>query len=170
VPSIQIDFIEDIVPEKYDEKIQQKALQYLDELLVYYRAEFNKANSTKDRWLTQNIDNDAVRFNRIKDDYFNEMVSRFVRKELDKNKILRQGNHLVQVVDPIYQIPEPINKFAFRTHFFAPSKHFAGHYFETLWFNITIVWLLTIIMYAILYFDLFKKSMSWIGDLKRKKK
>jgi hypothetical protein len=170
VPSIQIDFINDITVEKFDDEVKLKSRQYLDQLLDYYKNEFIKANETKDRWLTQNINADAVKFNRIKDDYFNEMVSRFVRKELDKNKILRQGNHLVQVVDPIYQIPEPAHKLAFRTNFFAPSKHFAGYYFETLWFNITLVWILSIIMYAILYFDLLKKTMNFLGGIKWKRK
>ncbi|MCL2072800.1 MAG: ATP-binding cassette domain-containing protein [Marinilabiliaceae bacterium] len=170
VPEIKIDFIADIKPELFNDEIIQKSLKYLDELLDHYRTEFNKANSAKDRWLTTNLDRDATLFNSIKDDYFNEMVSRFVRKELDKNKILRQGNHLVQVVDPIYQIPEPKNKLAFRTHFFAPEKHFAGFKFETLWFNITIVWILTIIMYVVLYYDLFKKSMDWLGEIRKKKR
>jgi hypothetical protein len=151
VPKVKIDFINTITVDKFDDEIKRMSIQYLDELLNYYRAEFNKANKKKDEWLTQNLERNADRFNKIKDDYFNEMVSRYVRKELDKNKILRQRNHLVQVVDPIYQIPEPDHKLAFRTHFFAPSKHFAGKTFETLWFNITIVWILTIFMYIILY-------------------
>ena len=169
VPSIAIDFIGDITPEKFNAEIKQKSLHYLDELLKHYRAEFGKANSAKDRWLTQNIEANPEKFNRIKDNYFNEQVSRIMRKELDKNKILRQGNHLVQVIDPIYQIPEPANKIAFRTHFYSPQKHFAGYFFETLWFNIVIVWLLTIIMYFILYFDLLKKVMKWGGGIRLKK-
>jgi ABC-type multidrug transport system ATPase subunit len=170
VPTIEIDFINNITVEKFNSDIKNKSLQYLDKLLEHYRAEFNKANGTKDRWLTQNLGKDAEKFNRIKDDYFNEMVSRFVRKELDKNKILRQRNYLVQVVDPIYQIPEPAHKLAFRTHFFAPMKHFAGYYFETLWFNIAVVWILTLIMYAFLYFDLLKKAMHIFGSIKWKRK
>jgi len=169
LPHIKIDFINDITVEKFDDEIKRKSIQYLDELLNHYKIEFKKANDTKDRWLTQNLDNDAAKFNRIKDEYFNEMVSRFVRKELEKNKILRQKNHLVQVVDPIYQIPEPEHKLAFRTHFFAPSKHFAGKHFETLWFNITVVWILTIFMYIILYFDLMKKILHLFGSIKLKK-
>ena len=170
VPSIKIDFINDITVDNFNEDIKRESLRYLDALLEHYKTEFTKANKTKDDWLTKNLATDAKKFNRIKDDYFNEMVSRFVRKELDKNKILRQGNHLVQVVDPIYQKPEPSHVLAFRTHFFAPSKHFAGYYFETLWFNIVVVWILTIFMYIILYFDLFRKGMFLLGEINWKKK
>jgi hypothetical protein len=169
VPAVKIDFISEITVKKFNNEIKRESIKYLDELLVHYRTGFNKANKKKDDWLTQNLESDKVKFNRIKDDYFNEMVSRDVRKELDKNKILRQRNHLVQVVDPIYQIPEPPHKLAFRTHFFAPSKHFAGKYIETLWFNIIIVWILTTLMYIILYFDLIKKTMQILSSIKLKK-
>ena len=82
---------------------------------------------------------------------------------------MREGDNLIQNVDPIYQIPEPESAISFRTHFFAPQKHFAGKFYDTLWFNIAVVWIFTILMYVALYYDLLLKLFAKIEDLKVKK-
>jgi hypothetical protein len=74
------------------------------------------------------------------------------------------------MVDPIYQMPEPSSKFSFRTQFFAPQKHFAGIFFETIWFNIAVVWIFTVMLYVVLYLDLLKKLLNALSDLKFFKK
>lgn len=170
VPELPFAPMDKLSPELFDTAVAASVDNYLNDLLKYYRGVFSKANSFKDRFISTNLDQDAARFNRIKDDYFNESISSIVRKEFEKNKILRQGNNLVQMADPIYQIPEPSGFLSFRTHFFAPVKHLGGHFFETLWFNITIVWILTALLYAVLYFDLLKKGLNLLGSIKWRKK
>jgi len=110
------------------------------------------------------------KFERVKDEYFNESISDIVRKVFEKNKILRDGDKLVQMVDPIYQTPEPKNALDFRTHFFAPVKHIFGGFYDTLWFNIAVVWVLTVLMYVILYYDLLRKGLTRLGELKFRKR
>ncbi len=170
VPELQFSLIDKITPEEFNSDIAQNIDNYLNNLLVYYRGVFTKANSSKDRFISININQDATRFNRIKDEYYNESISSIVRKEFEKNKILRQDNHLVQMADPIYQIPEPSGFWSFRTHFFAPVKHLGGNFFETLWFNIFMVWILTISLYIVLHFDLLKKGLNLIESIKWRKK
>jgi hypothetical protein len=170
VPDIKFEQIDQVSPENFNPTIAVAIDRYFNDLLYYYRGIFTKANSTKDRFISNNLDQNAERYNRIKDQYFNESISSIVRKDFEKNKILRQGNHLVQMVDPIYQIPEPSGFWSFRTHFFAPAKLFAGHFFETLWFNLTVVWILTILLYVALYFDLLKKGLKRLESIKWRKK
>jgi ABC transport system ATP-binding/permease protein len=170
VPNLKFDLVDKINPVDFNAEIASALDAYLNDLLIHYRNIFTKANSLKDRFISSNLDQDAARFNRIKDDYFNESISSIVRKDFEKNKILRQGNHLVQMVDPIYQIPEPSGLLSFRTHFFAPVKHLGGHFFETLWFNIVLVWILTSVLYAVLYFDLLKKGLKMLESFKWRKK
>ncbi len=74
------------------------------------------------------------------------------------------------MADPIYLLPEPRNGIDFRTHFFAPVKYFGGKFHETLWFNIAMVWLLTISLYIVLYYDLLAKTINFSNSLKYKKK
>lgn len=170
VPDIKFEHLAELSPENFDAQARDKASEYINQLYDYYRKMFYQANSLKDRFFNLKLSEDAALFNRIKDDYYNESVSSIVRREFGKNKIVRQGNELVQLFEPIYQLPEPEKWYSFRTHFFAPVKHFAGTVFETLWFNIVMVWLITIMCYAVLYFDLLKKSLTWLGSIKLRKK
>ena len=170
VPDTKFEHLAELTPENFDEQARDKAAEYINQLYDHYRKTFYQANSLKDRFFNVKLSEDAALFNRIKDDYYNESVSSIVRREFGKNKIVRQGNELVQLFEPIYQLPEPEKWYSFRTHFFAPVKHFAGTVFETLWFNIVMVWLLTIMCYAVLYFDLLKKSLTWLGSIKLRKK
>lgn len=170
VPSIPFNYVENLTPEKFDVSVGEKTDDYLNSLMAYYRNIFSKANSQKDQFITYNLNTDRERFNQIKDDYFNESISSIVRKEFEKNKILRQDNELIQVTDPIYQMPEPSNAIDFRTHFFAPAKYFAGNFFETLWFNISMVWILTISLYIVLYFDLLAKAINFSNSFNWRKK
>ncbi|MDG5799385.1 ATP-binding cassette domain-containing protein [Marinilabiliaceae bacterium ANBcel2] len=170
VPDIEFNYLENLNAEDFDNSTANAADQYLNELRSYYRAIFREANSQKDQFISANLNADPDRFNRIKNDHYNESISSIVRRELERNKIVRQGNELVQMADPIYQKPEPGNFVDFRTHFFAPAKHFGGNYFETLWFNIAMVWVLTIILYIVLYYDLLTKALNYGSRIKIFKK
>jgi len=170
VPAIEFKSLDQLHPESFNEEVAANAKAYIGQLKDHYRDIFNQADNTINRFLSENIRNNKERFNAIKDAYYNESITDIVRKTFDKNKILRDGDKLIQVVDPIYQVPEPDNAVSFRTHFFAPQKHFAGTFFDTLWFNISVVWLLTILLYVVLYFDWLKKSLDFFGELKLFKK
>ncbi|MGM0375850.1 MAG: ATP-binding cassette domain-containing protein, partial [Bacteroidota bacterium] len=165
VPDIDFDGLDKVTPEKFSGEVAREINAYLDRLLKHYQQEFSKANSRKERIISANIDANKEKYEQIRNDYSNTSIEDIVRKTFDKNKILRKDDRLIQMVDPIYQKPEPSNFFDFRTHFFAPSKHFAGHYFETLWFNISVVWVLTILLYVVLYFDLLRKALNFAGNI-----
>ncbi len=170
VPSVKFAGIDKMTVADFNEQTAAEATAYIEQLKVHYRDLFNTADNTINRFMSDNIRNNKERFNAIRDAHFNESISDIVRKTFDKNKILRDGDKLIQVVDPIYQVPEPETAVSFRTHFFAPQKHFAGHFFDTLWFNIMVVWVLTIMLYVVLYFDLLKRGLDFFGELKLFKK
>lgn len=166
IPSIEFNELASLSDDKFDNATAQATRNALESIKGHYNNEFFEANSYKEKWLNHNISKDKVNFNAIKDAYYNESISDIVRKVFEKNKLLRDGDHLIQNVDPIYQMPRPESGISFRTHFFAPKKYFAGKYFETLWFNIAIVWIITAFMYLVLYFDLLKKGLDKLGDIK----
>lgn len=170
VPTIGFANVNKLNPEDFTPELASELETYLKALKNHYSQIFFEANNKIDLFINQNLKSNKEKFNRIKDDFMNESIEDIVRKTFDKNKILRDGDKLVQVVDPIYQIPEPEHFLDFRAHFLAPQKHFAGKYFDTLWFNIAVVWLLTTLMYLALYFDWLKKALNYMGELKLFKK
>jgi hypothetical protein len=52
------------------------------------------------------------------------------------------------------------NVFTLRTHFFSPAKPFLGRLFDTYWYNMIVIWLLTIFLYIALYFEWLKKLIN----------
>ena len=89
-----------------------------------------------------------------------------------ENRIIEQNDNLIQQVDPIYLSPQNIGGyFDFRAHFYSPVKHFGGKFYDTFHFNILLIWLMTIMLYITLYFDVFKKVIKYpakfLGELKK---
>lgn len=169
-PEIEFKCLDKLTPADFNEHIYSKTLDYIDQLNEVYGSVFLTANTKREQMTQYLLEKQLDKYNSLKDDYFNETVSDIVRKTFDKNKILRDGDKLIQIIDPIYQMPEPEGLLSFRTHFFAPSKYFAGRYWDTLWFNIVSVWFLTICLYFVLYFDLVRKGFEYIGEIEFKKR
>jgi hypothetical protein len=74
----------------------------------------------------------------------------------------------VQHYDPIYQDPIPVSPISIRTHFYSPVKPFLGKTFDTYWFNIAVVWILTLLFYVVLYYDGLKKLLTFSERFKKK--
>ncbi len=154
--------------EDFNLNTSRRVNEYLKQLESYYGNIFQLANRRRQNKITYLLENHPERYQEYRDRYFNESIADILKKVYEKNKILEYKHQLVQHIDPIYEIPIPSNALSFRTHFFAPEKHLFGKYFETYWFNIVVIWLLTSILYVLLYFDAFRKLLS-LGENLRKK-
>ncbi len=164
-PGIDFTVRDQLTPAEFTHDVYSATLDYIGQLEQIYSEIFINANTKRERTIEYMLEKDKDKYNYLKDAYFNETVSDIVRKTFDKNKILRDGNKLIQIVDPIYQMPEPEGVLSFRTHFFAPYKYFAGRYWDTLWFNIGAIWAIAIFLYIVLYYDWVRKSFEYLGGL-----
>jgi ABC transport system ATP-binding/permease protein len=78
----------------------------------------------------------------------------------EKNRVLEYEGTLVQQVNPIFLDPIPSGPFDYRAHFFAPKKNLFGAMVSTFWFNVMIIWIMSIFLYITLYFELLKKLVN----------
>jgi hypothetical protein len=152
----------------FDKKSVRKVNEYLKRLDSYYSMAFQYANRKRQNMINYNLENRPELYQEIRDKYFNESISDILKKVYEKNKILEYRNKLVQHIDPIYEDPIPDRIYNVRSHFFAPRKHFFGHYYETFWFNMIVIWILTLLFYVTLYYDALKKLLTFGERLKRK--
>jgi hypothetical protein len=67
---------------------------------------------------------------------------------------------LIQQINPIYVYPKPDGVLDYRTHFFAPQKNLLGTPVSTFVFNLLVIWMMTIILYFTLYFELLRKFVN----------
>jgi ABC-type multidrug transport system ATPase subunit len=153
---------------KFNAKTARHVYEYLKKLDAYYGMVFQTANRKRQNIINYNVENRPQLYQEFRDRYFNESISDILKKVYEKNKILEYKNHLVQHIDPIYEDPIPDRIYNIRSHFFAPQKHFFGNYYDTFWFNMIVIWLLTSSLYILLYYDALKKLLTFGERLKRK--
>jgi len=140
---------------------------YLEALKTYYGdITFKKTSekeAMKNAWAIQY----PGQYKSWRDTYTNEHIDDIVKNTYEKYKILRYKNELVRQAEPIFQDPDDTNFIGFRSHFYAPQKYFLGNYYDTYWFNIAIIWFMTIMLYPPLYYEHLKKLLKLIGNLKQ---
>jgi ABC-type multidrug transport system ATPase subunit len=157
-----------LTPERFDKPTAKSVEEYFKALDKYYGDRFQLVSNKKENYINFWLDNNPDGYTLLRDNYHNEGVSDIVRKVYEKNKILEFNHRLVQHYDPIYQDPVPASPLSIRTHFFSPVKPFLGKTFDTYWFNITVVWILTLLFYVVLYYDGFKKLLTFSERFKKK--
>ncbi|MDP1802764.1 MAG: ATP-binding cassette domain-containing protein [Bacteroidota bacterium] len=100
--------------------------------------------------------------------YDNENLNNLVKNAGELNRCIEKDGKLIQQIDPVYQ--DPVDSKMGRAHFFAPRKNFMGTYFSTYWFNICVIWMMSIVLIITLYFEVFKKILDALGNIKFGKK
>ena len=99
----------------------------------------------------------------LMNDYDNETLNAQLTNANDLGeKCLEKDGVLIQRTDPIFLDPD--NNFG-RAHFFAPQKRLFGNLYQTFWFNLCVIWCMSLLMMLTLYFDLLKKVLDGMGKL-----
>ncbi|MBC8110719.1 MAG: ATP-binding cassette domain-containing protein, partial [Verrucomicrobia bacterium] len=166
-PVLLMDIEKDLQTQNITEQSIQKTRDYLSKLKDFYIQRFNQAEDAKEREVAKlQKANPTYDLTTYKDKYFNEALADLVKNSNAKQKIVEYKNKLVQQVDPVYFEPTPDNLFDYRSHFFAPTKHFLGVYMHTFVFNTLVIWFMCIVLYFTLYFETFRKIVEGTGKIK----
>ncbi len=100
---------------------------------------------------------------KLKNDNYNEYLADMVMNKNELKRTIDGDGKIIRKVDPIFYYPE--NKYG-RAHFYAPVKRIGNYYIDTLWFNVGVIWLTTLLLYITLQFDFFRKLIEALGNLK----
>jgi ABC-type multidrug transport system ATPase subunit len=166
-PNIKFTETENLTIEKINTDVINSTKDYLNQLNAHYLKLYKAANSKRDALATKLNTGDKAKelFIQAKNDYTNDALSDFVKDKNEFNKVLELDGHLYQRADPIYLTPTN-----FRAHFYAPEKYVFGTYIDTYWFNLMIVWIMSIILAITLYFDVLRGFIEGIGKIAEKVK
>ena len=169
VEQVSFDALNKINPEDFNSQVAVKVQEYLNKLKGYYGEIFNKANTIKEKKIDYWLKNAPEVYQQTRNDYYNESIADIVKKVFEKNKMIERDNELIQQVDPIYKDPQASGYLNFRSHFYAPQKHFAGHFFDTYNFNMVIIWCFTLLLYIALYYKLLSGLLNLPNRFKKNK-
>jgi ABC-type multidrug transport system ATPase subunit len=160
--------VESLTPEKVNTDIVTNALKHVDMLRKSYVDFSNRAKNAKDALVTKLSTADKEAFLKMRDNYANESLEDFVTNKNETLKEIEFDNQIVQKLDPIYM--DPKHSFI-RAHFYSPQKMLFGKKIETFVVNVIVLWVMTLVLYLILYFRVLKNVLD-SGDAvigKRKK-
>ncbi len=137
--------------------------KYLDALKDFYLRTYKAAvNKIDETTLSFNLE----KLQDLKRNHANKTLDEFVTNKKTFEYFTENDGDIIQLRDPIYQ--DPTNKFI-KAHFYAPRKMIAGTFVPTLWVNVMVIWFMTLILYILLYFRVFKKFLDYIERSTQKK-
>ncbi len=141
----------------------EMAGDYLNRLNRYYILLYNSANNEKDRIISEyhKTVEGREKFLERRNRYYNEALSDLVRNSREVTRIVEYNDRLHQRIDPVYRDPD--GRFI-KAHFYSPVKRVFGTSYNTLWVNICIIWIMTALLSAVLYFRLLKRILEWFED------
>ncbi len=151
--------------ETFNPEIAKEIRDLLVSLKANYIKLYKKYSDAKDKEISAlNKDSAAqAQYLKIKDDYENESLTDLVTNRNSFYKILDLDGEYIQKTNPIYL--DPTKSDFGRAHFFAPRKKFLNRYYDTYWFNICVIWLMSLTLAITLYFDVLKKFISLLESL-----
>ena len=148
---------------QFDNNVYRLSISFLDRLRRFYNNKLNRASDDIDKKIAEMTKTEEAKaeFMKLKHDHENEAITKIVKNTTTDTRILRKDNHLIQKIYPIYMDPDsPSGPFDFRAQFYVPTKYFMGTVFETEFFNVCIIWFMTLLLFITLYLDLFRKIVS----------
>jgi len=163
IPNLSFDKTDFLIPEKFDESIQEALNIHLDKIRQFYIGLFSRADDaiedTKKEIIKKNGSDYLIW---LMNTYHNESMERFVRRSNDifSNRIIQYKDEFVQKFDPIYE--DPTSPFV-KAHFMAPTKKVGNNMYDTYYVNLAVLWFINIFLFVCLYFGLLKKALG-IGD------
>ncbi len=142
---------------------------YLYALNDYYIDLENAARKKKDDKARsmQKTPLEKEAFIKLEESNENEALNQLVTNsnDISGERCMEKDGKLIRRIDLVFYDPDISNYGS--AHFYAPRKKMLGLYIDTLYFNVAVIWLMTIILWVTLYYDFFKKTFEWIGNLSK---
>jgi hypothetical protein len=166
-PDIKFAYADQITPEKITPEIAAAAISYVESVRKLYVSIYNNASDRKEALKSRMAGDNIKNFLKLRDNYYNKSLEDFVRDKSENNKTIVYKGELVQKLDPIFM--DTKNKLIL-AHFYAPEKQIFGTRVDTYIVNVIVLWVMTTLLYLVLYFRLLKKLLDSAEALFGKKK
>lgn len=146
-----------IAEKKYGNISLEKNQDSLQAIKALYTDKYNFLLSKKDS-LIKTLELSNI----LKNDYTNKNIDEIVTNSLEKEKIEIDSCNFsfIQIIDPIFQEPDSDSFLGLRTHMYSLNKNVYNVLISSYAYNLIVIWIINIIGFILLYFDVFKKMFS----------
>ncbi|MFO7924408.1 MAG: ATP-binding cassette domain-containing protein [Bacteroidales bacterium] len=157
------EYLERINIEEYDDMVASETIDYLIYLRLHYSSVAREAAAERDRIYSELEEQmGSMTLHNFRQDYHNKALADIALNRHEVNVIYETDDRLVQKKDPGYLIPDSNIG---RAHFYAPVKQFNNVYVDTLWFNISALWLMSLILYVAVLLHVPRKIVSFFEKI-----
>lgn len=164
-PEVPFEYLRNLQPDSVDEVALYETVGYLEALKEHYNEIFQAKNQQRDAIVNHLVATQPRLYEAKRNAYHNESIADLATKAFEKNKILLFKDELVQQYDPVYRDPVPTSALDIRSHFLAPRKHLLGHFFDTFWFDLAMIWVMSLVLYVSLHVEFLRRMgnlFSWV--------
>jgi hypothetical protein len=140
--------------------------QYLNKYKKHYLEEYNHFTDLVEKKMAF-YEKNGLNITEEKNNYFNESMADLVQNTSASQRMIEYKGKLLQTFNPIFQLPQPTNRFDYRTVFFVPEKNLAGYLVSTYWFNLLVIWLMTCFCYLLLYHEFLRKFIDFLNRFEK---
>lgn len=151
-------------PALIDDSAAATARLFLDSLSAFSSGKLTVINAKHDavfNTLVKKYGKDGAY--RIQMENANVNLSDLVKNVAAPDKVLIVDGKLVRKYEPVFIMPE--SSFG-NAQFYAPYKMVGRTLLETLWFNIMVIWLMTLIFFFTLWHDTLRKSIDFFSRIR----
>jgi len=162
-----IPWLASISPSKFDSAAYLEAYTFLESLKRMYINRYNNADHVKEERIVEltNTPEREREYEDFKERYHNETISEIVKNISETHRIIEKDGKLIQKIYPIYKDPDPDHVIDFDAQFYMPTKHFLNKNIDTFYFNTGVIWLMSLMLAILLYFDVLRRIIDGIGSL-----
>ena len=154
--------------QSFDSVIENEAVKYIDILKKKLRNSSNKILALEEP-VKLNLEKrygPTGLQNLIEDNENEHLTSLALGEELGKEFTIETNDKIIQNYNPGYM--KATSKLG-RAHFYAPYKYLGNWEIDTFRFNLMVIWFGSIVLYIVLYFNLLRKLLTFIENLRLKK-
>jgi hypothetical protein len=148
--------------EGFDSTIYEASKEFLNTLKKVYQSQHKKASESKEKLIAEMTSSPTKReeFEQMKETNTNEQITSIALNNKVTHRIIEEDDELIQKIYPIYMDPDPHHILDFTSQMYQPKKHFLGTNIETLFFNLTVIWIMTSMLILALYFELLRRIVN----------
>lgn len=160
----KINLDEDLSQMKYTKVRGMMLDTYFEDYRKHYQKIYNENVNLIEKKMAF-YEKSGVKVNDEKNTYFNESLSDLVKNVSTKERLAEYNGKLIQQINPIFQTPNPANRFDYRTAFFLPEKNLLGLTISTFTFNIIVIWAMAGLCYLALYREWLRGLVEFFGNV-----
>jgi len=151
----------------FSAETEKRASEYLEVLKKKFRHLYLNALKLKEEAtasLVEKIGREG--FINLREQYENEQLNFLVLNEDNRKMTVETRDRIIQKYKPGFM--RATSKYG-RAHFYTPVKNIGSVEIDTYWFNILVIWIVSIVLYIILYFNLPEKAIKNLSAFRLRK-